>query len=319
MDFLLQQVAYLTERHASQVRAQVRKATAAAKGGGSSAPSPIPGFDSAAGIRSIRRDSPVASGLAEGSGTRTPLDTSVRPNISRNASTNTAVLRDGGGSPRPNKGLQGWAAEQTGRRRLSSLPITTSANRTPTPTGGDASREETSPEPADSESTTSEDESSPAQSRIIRRPPRNQQQEPSTAYDDDEGDESEPAFQPYRPKPEETQGSANDLTSTLRGGLNRGGSKRGGKSSVRQSEHHSQTSDSDTSSPAIVQRPGNRGEQRTPGPLSPRRAAEVAGRSPSSKGYSREGSEGTPSMGSSYSDLDGKLWRLMHRSRKSAC
>jgi hypothetical protein len=50
-------------------------------------------------------------------------------------------------------------------------------------------------------------------------------------------------------------------------------------------------------------------EQRTPGPLSPRRTAELAGRSPGnqSKGYSREGSDGTPSMGSSYSDLDGKL------------
>jgi hypothetical protein len=50
-------------------------------------------------------------------------------------------------------------------------------------------------------------------------------------------------------------------------------------------------------------------EQRTPGPLSPRRTTELAGRDQGSKGkgYSREGSDGTPSMGSSYSDLDGKL------------
>lgn len=50
-------------------------------------------------------------------------------------------------------------------------------------------------------------------------------------------------------------------------------------------------------------------EQRTSGPLSPHRPAELTGRSPGGKdkGYSREGSEGTPSMGSSYSDLDGKL------------
>jgi hypothetical protein len=50
------------------------------------------------------------------------------------------------------------------------------------------------------------------------------------------------------------------------------------------------------------------------GPLSPRRAAELAGRgyhhqgsvSSKGKGASREGSDGTPSMGSSFSDLDGK-------------
>jgi hypothetical protein len=56
-------------------------------------------------------------------------------------------------------------------------------------------------------------------------------------------------------------------------------------------------------------KPDKSAEQRTPGPLSPRRTAELAGRSPGSKnrGYSREGSDGTPSMGSSYSDLDGKF------------
>ena len=56
-------------------------------------------------------------------------------------------------------------------------------------------------------------------------------------------------------------------------------------------------------------KPDRSAEQRTPGPLSPRRTAELAGRSPGSKnkGYSREGSDGTPSMGSSYSDLDGKF------------
>lgn len=41
------------------------------------------------------------------------------------------------------------------------------------------------------------------------------------------------------------------------------------------------------------------------GPLSPRRTAELAGRSPGTKGKGRDGSDGTPSMGSSFSDLDG--------------
>ena len=38
--------------------------------------------------------------------------------------------------------------------------------------------------------------------------------------------------------------------------------------------------------------------------MSPRRTAELTGRSP---GKGREGSEGSPSMGSSFSDLDGKF------------
>ena len=43
------------------------------------------------------------------------------------------------------------------------------------------------------------------------------------------------------------------------------------------------------------------------GPLSPRRTAELAGVSPRRRpATGREGSEGTPSMGSSFSDLDGK-------------
>lgn len=62
---------------------------------------------------------------------------------------------------------------------------------------------------------------------------------------------------------------------------------------------------------AVVGQEGNAGRRgpTTPvtgqGPLSPKRTAELAGRSPGTKGKGREGSDGTPSMGSSFSDLDG--------------
>lgn len=309
VDFLLQQVAYLTERHASQVRAQVRKATAAAKGG-SGAPSPTPGIDSSASaLRGVRRESLAVPG--EGSGANTPVDAWARPMPARSASTNTAVLGDAGtSSPRPTKGVQAWAAEQIGRRRMSSLPIIgTIHNRRPTVHDENMVLRETSPEPAETESAmSSDDESSPAQSRIIRRPPRFSQQQELSTYDEDEGEESEPAFQPYRPSRDENQNSTGDLTSTLRGGLNQGGSRRGGTRAGKEPDRHSQTSDSDTSSPAIVQRPGGHREQRNnPGVLSPRRTADLAGRGSSSK--TNEGSDGTPSMGSSYSDLDGEFWQ----------
>ncbi|KPM35379.1 hypothetical protein AK830_g11188 [Neonectria ditissima] len=313
VDFLLQQVAFLTERHASQVRAQVRKATAAARG--SAAPSPIPGSDSAGlghqrapSALSIRRDSPMPRN-EHGSGSGTPLNSSTRPVVSRINSTNTTVLRDmmgGSASPRPGMVLSNRATDH--RRRLSSLPITSktttkSPEREPQKAPSPAPERSPSPGPAEDSSTaTSDDESSPAQSRIIRRPPRFQQNDAAPPYEDDDDDESEPAFQPYKAS---DQPSASDLGSTLKGD-GRSSSKKLPKSLGKTTIHKSQTSDSSASSAAMVQRPGKSREQRQPGPLSPRRA-ELTAQSPGSKsrGYSREGSDGTPSMGSSFSDLDG--------------
>lgn len=312
VDFLLKQVAYLTERHASQVRAQVRKATAAAKG--SAAPSPIPGSESAAGgnlrtasALSIRRDSPMPRN--DGSTTATSLNTSARPNISRNTSANTAVLRDAGeSSPKPGtRQLAIRPTEQVGRTRLSMMPVASPTTKSPDPRVAADLDRITSPGPTElSSATSSDDESSPAQSRIIRRPPRfQQQQEAYTAYQGDDDDESEPAFQPYRPNSNQT--SAQDLSSTLRGD-GRNTHKRGKQTASKDPIHYSHTSDSSAGSPAIIRRPSKSRDNRGTGPLSPRRTTEV--RSPggkSTKSGSRDGSDGTPSMGSSFSDLDGKL------------
>jgi hypothetical protein len=89
----------------------------------------------------------------------------------------------------------------------------------------------------------------------------------------------------------------------------------------------SQTSDSSVGSAAVVsRRPATAGNGASVGPgagaggartgserrgpagplLSPRRTAELAARGNRGKGASREGSDGTPSMGSSFSDLDGE-------------
>jgi hypothetical protein len=68
----------------------------------------------------------------------------------------------------------------------------------------------------------------------------------------------------------------------------------------------SATSDSSASSTPATKRPDPLHQRRRPtGPLSPKRTAELAGRSPGMKGKGRDGSEGSPSMGSSFSDLDG--------------
>lgn len=110
----------------------------------------------------------------------------------------------------------------------------------------------------------------------------------------------------------------------------------GSSSTAEQHQQQSQTSDSSasTSSPAVVVRRGHHhhhhhhhyhgaaagggaGKRHPGGPLSPRRTAELAGRSPAGKGkgkgIGREGSDGTgtPSMGSSFSDLDGESFLFL--------
>ncbi|UNI13761.1 hypothetical protein JDV02_000473 [Purpureocillium takamizusanense] len=254
----------------------------------------------------MRRESPMPRN--DGSASATPLAGSGRPIISRNtsANTNTAVLRDASGSsPRP-PNVSRATDQAGGRKRLSSMPIGPPAAKSTEPSMASRADQDgaVSPGPAESNSTTSsdEDESSPAQSRIIRRPPRFQQQEAAEAYQDEDEDGSEPAFQPYQAQPDQV--SAQDLASTLKGD---GHPPSKPRSNIvgRDAIHQSQTSDSSAGS-AHMQRHGKAREQRGTGPLSPRRKAELAGRSPGgkAKASSREGSDGTPSMGSSFSDLD---------------
>lgn len=299
VDFLVQQVAYLNERHQSHFRAQVRKATAAVKG--SATQSPIPGSDLAGpghlrtpSALSIRRD---VSGLRNESGTFAS-NAPTRPTMSRNTSATTTVMRDGGGaSPRTSNKPSLRAAEQAGRTRLSSLPMESPVPRSPrSPSspeqpGAEVDRAN-SPGPADnSSSSSSDDDSMPVQSRIIRRPPRFQQQESyPPGYQPDEDDESEPAFQPYNAPSADT--SSPDLASTLKLKDSRNKARRNQKA-VAKSPYHSQTSDSSASSPAMVLRPPKTRDVHSAGPVSPRHTAEPGS------------SEGTHSISSSFSDLDG--------------
>ncbi|EAQ89902.1 hypothetical protein CHGG_06521 [Chaetomium globosum CBS 148.51] len=198
-----------------------------------------------------------------------------------------------------------------------------------------------SPSPSSPSSSISSD--SPVESRIIRRPPRFQSKDPRTGGNnpfgagddddnDDDDDDGELAFLPYNPQGgPSTNGagssSGQDLGATLRGNntmrdlAGRGRQAAAGTVSDDASQSQSQTSDSSIGSAAVIQvprRPATAGPtadgRRVPaaahqqGPLSPRRTAELAasGRQGGSraKGASREGSDGTPSMGSSFSDLD---------------
>ncbi|RDA95359.1 hypothetical protein CP533_3483 [Ophiocordyceps camponoti-saundersi (nom. inval.)] len=301
VDFLLQQVAYLTDRHASQVRAQVLKATAAARG--SAAPSPVPpGSDHprTTSALSVKRDSPLP---------RHDGGFVSRPAGSRNTSVHAASARDASGS----SAMLPVSSAPTDRLRLSSLPLQPSPAAvaeqrravTPGPAMGsllDDDDDDDNDDADDDDDDDDDDGSSPAQSRIIRRPPRFQQAEAaqpfSGAGDGDSEEGSEPAFQPYQPAASEGQ----DLASTLKGD-GRIVVDRGHQGSRKDATLQSHLSDSSAGSGANAPRPARPREPKTAGHGSPRRTAELSGRG-KGKAISHEGSDGTPSMGSSYSDLD---------------
>ncbi|KAI1755684.1 hypothetical protein F4782DRAFT_486441 [Xylaria castorea] len=308
VDFLLQQVAWLTERHASQVRAQMRKAAAAAKVSPAPSPQPqtsegifsadLPRYTGSAtqprapSSTSIRKDAPLP--LNEQNTPTSSMRSTPRPPPTRNSSTKTAFFTTRN-LVNSTKGT-GKSSADAQRHRLTSLPIATNVDDQDDQ--DDQAADPRSPGPAElssAASSSSSSSSSPAQSRIIRRPPRFQGNEGPSFADDDDDDEVEPAFLPYRPQAE------HDLSATLRGNPRDSG-KRSLKGSDRHRIHHSQTSDSSTSSAPVSRGASDR---RSSGPLSPRRTMESMGRSPGgkSKGYSRD-SDGTPSMGSSFSDLD---------------
>ncbi len=300
----------------------MRKAAAAARG--SPAPSPQPGSESpflaeilrrtgsaggghprAPSSLSVRKDSPLPRNDTSIPGT--PVRNMSRPTATRTSSSNTAVItaRNLGGSGR----IANRPGTDNQRKRLSSLPVATSVD--------DVDDDEpASPEPADASSVTSSSSSSssPAQSRIIRRPPRFQSNDVSSSFadDDDDDDDAEPAFLPYQPQTDGSSSDQHDLSATLRGNP-RDFARRLPKGSARDNFHQSQTSDSSASSAAVVVQ-GTSDKNKNGGPLSPRRTMELGGRNSSGTGkaYSRD-SDGTPSMGSSFSDLDGVYFcsRLM--------
>ncbi|GMF68397.1 unnamed protein product [Aspergillus oryzae] len=129
--------------------------------------------------------------------------------------------------------------------------------------------------------------------------------------DDEEDDDESPAFLPLsRVQPEATRDpSGQDLNATLRlQGEDQAGARRrtSEQSQIPRASNTTESSTSSVSSGAPVTVP-RRGVNSIPSPLSASRRGELAHLSPRRLNNSgRDTSDGTPSMGSSYSDLDGE-------------
>lgn len=359
--FMLQQAAWLYERHLSHVRAQMRKV------GTSNAP--VPAQTSSGTVNTAPGGVPMKRGGSAGSGASrlpsamsvrsresptprgdtNPPDTPVRANappLSRNPSTTTVtqsrVAQSQPPSPRPVQHSFRGAYPSTTSRQPSKdkkleAPVEDDNEATNSPSAGS--------DPSDSDSSSESDiqENPIRRSQIFKRPPRFNQQKRSPRLgtvddvdDDDKGDDDDDEDSseglPFAKPPSRPWSGQPDPTATIR--------------QQQQQQHPVDHDDlpakpsttekgkqpalpppaeepSDTSSPAHSlssadappqhqaqpspsTRPSRTGPS-TAGPLSPRHRAELArlnSMSPRSKGK-REGSDGTPSMGSSFSDLEG--------------
>ncbi|TVY30361.1 Autophagy-related protein [Lachnellula hyalina] len=234
-------------------------------------------------------------GVSKGSAAPSPVPGSTSENVGGEMMRKTG---SGGAGPRVSSAL-------SSRKDSALLKNDSSTSSTPSRPLVEAVSRSPQPEPPSSESSSEEsssDSEPPAQSRLLRRPTRFSSNKLGESEDGDEDDQ--PAFMPFV-----GESAHNDPSATLRGDPRNIGRRAPTKKPMEVAQQ-SQTSDSSASSTApVTRRPqplpkeGSQ-RQRPTGPLSPRRTAELAGRSPGMKSKGRESSDGTPSMGSSFSDLD---------------
>ncbi|KFY98341.1 hypothetical protein V498_01492 [Pseudogymnoascus sp. VKM F-4517 (FW-2822)] len=313
LSFLLQQAAYLYDRQFSQVRAQLRKVGASKN----TVPSPILGTESAGGeamVRtvsggsqqqtpsslSIRRDSPAPNA----DGGQQPTGRAGAPQISRTSSSNTATQIQSRhtiipSSPHAAKAqLHGRSMSPLSRARR---PSNTANTAHPHVTSRPVPLSPTSVLESSSEESSS-DSDLPIQSRMLRRPPRRLHHS-----EDGDDDEDSPTFLPFTAIAKTPATYNPGATAAREDAIEISHRKKTSDTILR-----SHTSDSSASSTAQNHPPSHRDPKQvrglaSAGPIPGRRTAELAGRSPVGKGkehgMGRE-SDGTPSMGSSFSDLD---------------
>lgn len=167
-----------------------------------------------------------------------------------------------------------------------------------------------------SSSSSESDLEGPAhRSQLFKRPPRFQKQKPRDllSYDEepDEGDDPDRSSEASLPFAQPQRDA------TLRGGGAPADEDRQSQTSTaprpsqgdKGKQPAAARSDRLDASSSLASSASDAPKPPKPGPLSPRHRAELAGLSPRRAGggkSKKEGSEGTPSMGSSFSDLDGE-------------
>ncbi|GBF66576.1 autophagy-related protein [Trichophyton mentagrophytes] len=313
LPFLLQHVAWLYDRRLSQVRAQFRRVgqqnplsgQATSAGGGTpggSVPMNRSGSDGSriqSRLFALQRD--ISATRADNNNPHTP-NISQAPNFPRPAPVRNHSSGDAVATlPKSSRRSSGEIHQQRGRgeSRTNVLPPLS-------PRQG-----EDSPGPLSSSSSSSDSDEESNRPQYRRYGKFSMVQKRAPPKDEEEQDEEDsPAFLPLESIHETGKATShNDPAATLREmpqQLKHQGRQVSGrvtplaktKQDLPESSTTSSSSGMATGSPA--NEPSTSRRPTGPvGPLSPRRTAELVGRSPHGRG-----SEGTPSMGSSFSDLD---------------
>lgn len=226
---------------------------------------------------------------------------SVRTN-SANTVTQTQVATENIEKSTPTKALAG---RDLPRRERPSLAILQKTPQTTQPADDSPSLSPDSDTDSDLGDDDDDDEDDMLTSRRlpgVRRFGKYSMHKPSLRDDLDDDDDDSPAFLPL---PRESEPGVQHMNSTLRQQNNISETSRRQITGYTPSHRRELVSlDSSASSGVAIGSP-RAGPQRPTEPLSPRRVANLSRQSSRQQGSANQSSEETPSMGSSFSDLDG--------------
>lgn len=300
LQFLLQQAAWLYDRQLTQVRAQMRKVGTAQ----STSPSPMLGSTSGSAAlggqaKGTQGSRPAPSRLATQQKDAQPQRIVPR-RTSSNATINQIKQRDQSRNATPTAEMKDPKPEGFGRRPSTNIreqAPPAPARRSPT-----LEEEELSTSSSESESDE-EEELDDRRNPRFKRFGKFSMHRPGLRDDEEDDDDDSPAFLPYtrdvEHRPREHSGQ--DLNATLRLNTESPDVYRRPSAEQPQTPRNPMTAESSMSSASsgvpVSHPPGDNSRQASQ-VASPRRG-ELA-----SPQQSREASDGTPSMGSSFSDLD---------------
>ncbi|KAL8718111.1 MAG: hypothetical protein Q9225_004717 [Loekoesia sp. 1 TL-2023] len=315
LPFLLQQAAWLYERQLSQVKAQLRKVSKPSLTAHSPTPSSVSGSGIAGGHAMARTSSGgprVPSSLAmrqkerptsQGEGSMVGYSPPARgARMSRNSSTNTVYqvqkaspkLNEKPTSESPHMGTQLSRAREASRRLSDITPKERATSRdkaaSPSSTADDSS------------ASSSESDAAPTLSRsraYLRRPRHPASKAPLGPLSDAEEDGPEsPPLLPFSDLKATKQSPSTDPSATLRM------AKRALSDKTTQAAPPLNSSSSSAQSQPA--KPTRTTQNPNKNPISPPRGPHepASALSPRQRRVVKDGSDGTPSMGSSFSDLD---------------
>src|SRR5690242_3805316 len=323
--FLLQQAAWLYERHFEHVRNQIKKVSgssvnAPAASGGGSTLTPVGGFAmqrAGSGGAGPPRTTSALSGHRKNSPSLGMQD-AIEPGttLTRTPSTTTITQSRAQAQQLPTRTLSARSSQRPGLARAAQDHRSVSPG---TATHTEVQEPPDSPEiPASSSSSSSSlsDIDHPAhRSQLFKRPPRFQQKRPRELAPFAEGDGTQEGddagsqgitMLPFASAARRTPVSSSQ--SQPEQGTRLADRTAMAKQSSPQSQVTTETASSMTSSTSTSDMPsGAPAAAKSPVSLNNHRAAMANLGSPRAQALRRkEGSEGTPSMGSSFSDIDGE-------------